>query len=44
MPEQKIQKYWIHYGFSWKRFAIGISIDTYSLNIDFLFFWFGMEW
>ena len=26
-------------GFTPKRFAIGISIDRYELDIDFIFFW-----
>lgn len=27
-----------------KRIAFGISIDKYSFNIDFLCFWFAIEW
>jgi hypothetical protein len=33
-----------HAGFNLHRVAFGIGIDRYSFNIDFLFFWFGIEW
>jgi hypothetical protein len=32
-----------HAGYSLKRLAFGISIDRYSLNIDFAFFWLSIE-
>lgn len=34
---------WVSYGYSFKRVAYGFSIDKYSLQIDLLFFWFGVE-
>ena len=33
---------WISWGYS-KRFGLGFSIDKYSINIDFLCFWIGIE-
>jgi len=35
----------IHFnaGYSLKRLAFGISLDRYSLNVDFAFFWFSIE-
>ena len=33
---------WISWGYG-KRFALGFSIDKYSINIDFLCFWVGIE-
>lgn len=33
-----------HAGYSFARLGFGISIDRYSFNIDFLFFWFSIEW
>jgi len=33
-----------HAGYNLQRLGLGISIDRYSFNIDFLFFWFSIEW
>jgi len=35
---------WIHYGYSFKRFALGFSIDKWHMDIDLVFFWIGVEW
>jgi len=40
--EKKVFGKWINYGYG-KRFAIGFSVDRYTFNVDFLCFWFGME-
>lgn len=41
--EIKIKNSWIHIGYSRHGFGLGFRIDKYSLNIDFLFFWIGIE-
>jgi hypothetical protein len=38
-----IKSKWINIGYSFKGIGLGFRIDRYSLNIDFLFFWFGVE-
>ena len=45
LMNKEINKFgkWIHIGYSWKGFGLGFRIDRYSLNIDFLWFWFGIE-
>jgi hypothetical protein len=35
---------WISFGYSFKRFGIGFNIDKYHMDIDLVFFWFGVEW
>jgi hypothetical protein len=30
-------------GYSPTRFALGFSVDKYSISIDFLFFWISIE-
>jgi hypothetical protein len=40
--EHKVGKYWFSWGYG-KRFALGFSIDKYSINVDFLFIWIGIE-
>jgi hypothetical protein len=40
--EYKVNKYWFSWGYG-KRFALGFSIDKYSINVDFLFIWAGIE-
>ena len=34
----------LHFGYSFSRLALGISIDRYSFNLDVAFFWFSIEW
>jgi hypothetical protein len=38
-----IGKY-LHVGFCLHRFGFGLSLDRYSFNLDFAFFWFSIEW
>jgi hypothetical protein len=35
---------WISIGYNWKGFGLGFRIDRYSTNIDFLWFWIGIEY
>jgi hypothetical protein len=35
---------WISFGYSFKRFGIGFTIDKYHMDIDLVFFWVGIEW
>lgn len=41
--EISIGKLWISYGYSFKRFGLGFTIDKYHMDIDLVFFWFGIE-
>jgi hypothetical protein len=41
--EIKLKNTWINYGGSFKRFALGFSIDRYSVNLDLLWFWISIE-
>jgi hypothetical protein len=41
--EIKIKNTWIHYGGSFKRFAIGLSIDRYSISLDLVWIWITIE-
>ena len=41
--EAKVLNHWINFGYSFKRIGLGFSLDKYALNIDFIFFWFGVE-
>ncbi len=41
--EHKLGKWWFVCGINWKRFAIGFSISKYSLDIDLIFVWVGIE-
>ena len=43
IKEYYVNRKSIIFGYS-KRFGIGISIDKYTFNIDFLCFWFAIEW
>ena len=43
IKEYYVNRKSISFGYS-KRFGIGISIDKYTFNIDFLCFWFAIEW
>ena len=38
-----ISRVWFHIGYNLKRFAIGISIDRWGINIDLGPFWFSVE-
>jgi len=38
----RFRKGWIHCGYS-KRFGLGISIDKYGVDIDFLIFYIGWQ-
>ena len=39
----KVGKWWLSYGYSFRRVGFGFSIDRYSLQIDLIFFWVGLE-
>ena len=41
--EVKIGKSWFIYGCSFRRIGFGFSIDKYTLQIDLIFFWVGIE-
>jgi len=41
--EVELFNHWVSFGYSFRRVAFGFSIDKYSLQVDFLFFWFGIE-
>lgn len=41
--EIKLLGHWVSFGYSFTRVAFGFSLDKYSLQIDFLFFWLGIE-
>lgn len=36
------KSYWIYLGYG-KRFALGVSIDEYSISVDFFCFWVAIE-
>lgn len=40
--ETRIGNHWVNYGYS-KRFALGFSIDKYSITLDFFSFWITIE-
>ena len=40
--EIHLRKGWMHWGYS-KRFGLGISIDRYGVDIDFLIFYIGWQ-
>lgn len=42
--ELKVRTTYIHYGYSFSRFALGFSIDKWHMDIDLFFFWVGVEW
>lgn len=42
--EVKISKLYLSFGFSFKRFAIGFSIDKYHMELDLIFIWFSIEY
>ena len=35
---------WVNFGYSFKQFSLGVTIDKYHMNADFVFFWVGVEW
>ena len=41
--EIQIKRLWVNFGYSFKGIGLGFRIDKYHLNVDFLFFWFGIE-
>ena len=41
--EVKVGKWWLSYGYSFRRVGFGFSIDRYTLQIDLIFFWVGLE-
>lgn len=41
--EVKIGRSWLSYGYSFRRVGFGFSIDRYTLQIDLIFFWVGLE-
>ena len=42
--EIRVSKLWLHFGYSFSRFAVGFSIDRWSANIDLGPFWFSIEY
>ena len=34
---------WVSFGYSFRRFGFGIAAARHYFSIDFLFFWFGIE-
>ena len=42
--EIRVKRFWVHIGFNLKGFGLGFRIDKYSANIDFLWFWIGIEY
>ena len=41
--EVKVGKWWLSAGYCFKRVGFGFSIDRYTLQIDLIFFWVGLE-
>jgi len=41
--EIKIKNTWVRYGGSFKRFGLGIVIERYAIQIDFIWFWVMVE-
>jgi hypothetical protein len=41
--EAKVLNKWVSFGYSFKRFGIGFTIDKYHMDIDLVFFWIGIE-
>jgi len=41
--EVEIYGQWVSFGYSFARVGFGFAVDRYSLQIDFLFFWFGVD-
>jgi hypothetical protein len=41
--EIKFKNTWVHYGGSFNRIGLGFNIDSYSISIDFLWFWVSIE-
>ena len=35
---------WFHYGYSHRRFAIGVAVSRRSFDLDLFFVWIGLEW
>ena len=42
--EAKVLNKWVSFGYSFKQFSLGFTIDKYHMNADFVFFWVGVEW
>jgi hypothetical protein len=42
--EAKVLNKWVSFGYSFKQFSLGFTIDKYHMNADFVFFWVGIEW
>lgn len=34
---------WIHVGYSWRSFGLGFRFSQYNIDVDFLWFWIGIE-
>lgn len=43
IKEIKLGNRWISFGYSFRRFAVGFTIDRYHMDIDLVFFWVGIE-
>ena len=41
--EIKLGRFYLTFGCSFRRIALGFSLDKYHFDIDFLFFWIGIE-
>ena len=35
---------WLHWCYSFKRFALGITISPNNFDLDLIFVWIGLEW
>jgi hypothetical protein len=42
--EVRVSKLWLHFGYSFARFAIGFSVDRWSASIDLGPFWISIEY
>jgi len=42
--ELTTKNFWFHAGYSFKRFSLNITIHQNGMELDFIFFWVGVEW
>jgi hypothetical protein len=42
--EVKAGKVWLYGGINWRRIALGFEINDSWISVDFLFFWFSIEY
>jgi hypothetical protein len=41
--EKRVGKVWLYFGWNFRRVAFGISVDRYEIALDFLFWYFTIE-